>query len=133
MLDLGVDIGGFPDFDPLGTLVAGNVGLCQRVCRRISNDRGAWSWAPEECTNVLNYLNETLTDEVKSSMQSDIQREVDREDTVQTSDVSVVVSDPFPDLQGQTVTIEINGTTGTGPFQFVLAATSVTLQILKVT
>lgn len=129
MADFGTDVSGYPDYDPLGTLVTGYVALCQRICRRLTNDRGAWSWALDECTNILSYLNETLTLERLSAMQGDILRESEREEEVESVVVSCTVS-PLSS-QGQLVTIHINGTTGTGPFQFVLNASQLTLSILK--
>lgn len=130
MVDLGTDINGFPDYGLLDTLVSGNVALCQRICRRLTNDRGSWSWAPDECTNILDSLNSTLTDERISTIQSDVEREVEREEVVASSSVSVVASPLNIDI-GQSVTISINGTTGNGPFKFVLFATALTLTILK--
>ena len=127
---LGVDVSCFPDYDPLGSLVSGNVALAQRVARRLTNPRGAWFWAPNECTDVRAYLNEAMTIERLGSMKNDIEREILREEVVQAANADVNVSTPISS-QGQTVSIHVNGSTGSGPFQFVLAVGAVTLTILK--
>lgn len=130
MADFGTDVSGYPDYDPLALLVNAYVGLCQRVCRRLTNDRGSWGWAPDECTNILNYLNETLTNDRVSLMEGDIERETEREEGVVNATASVTVSTPVSTL-GQSVIIHIVGNTSDGPFTFVLAASKVTLTILQ--
>jgi hypothetical protein len=127
--DFGTDIGSYPDYDPLGTLVSGNVGLCQRIARRLTNVRGAWSWSPNDCTDLRSLLNEALTPDRKNDFKILIERETLREEGVLSANADVTVS-PLSS-QGQTVTIHLTGTTNTGPFNFVLAITAVTLSILK--
>ena len=129
MADFGTDISSYPDYDPLGTLVSGNVGLCQRVAKRLTNPRGAWPWAPSECTDIRAFLNDTLTQERQSSIKNDIQREILREEQVQSVNMTIVVS-PLSTL-GQTITIHASGMTRDGPFKFVLNISAVTLQILQ--
>ena len=127
--DLGTDISCYPDYDPLGTMVSGYVAMCQRICRRLTNPRGSWSWAPNECTDIRSYLNDTLTKARLDSLKSDIERECSHEEAVVTINASILVSQLS--FFGQTITIHIDGTTGTGPFSFVLALNQVTLAILK--
>lgn len=130
MVDLGVDVSCYPDYDPNGTLVSGVVALCQRICRRITNVRGSWFWAPNECTDVRGYLNSTTTSEVQQSIKRDIEREALREEAVATVNADVSVS-VFSTI-GQTVTVHISGTLSTATsFSFVLAITQLTLTILQ--
>lgn len=131
MADLGVDVSCYPDYDPNGALVSGVVALCQRICRRITNTRGAWSWAPNECTDVRKYLNSTTTAELQQSVKRDIEREALREEAVATVNADVSVS-VFSTV-GQTITVHISGTLSTATsFSFVLAITQLTLTILQV-
>jgi hypothetical protein len=123
---LGVDVWGFPDYDPLGTLVSGLTALCQRIARRLTNPRGVWAWAPNECTDVRAYLNESITNDRLASIKSDIERETLREEGVQTANADVTFN-----AAASTLTIHLTGTTASGPFNFVLAVTAVSLAILK--
>jgi hypothetical protein len=126
---LGVDVSSYPDLDPLGTLVSGLTALCQRIARRLTNPRGAWFWSPNECTDLRAYMNEALTIDAQASIKAAVEREALREEEVQTANADVSVN--TLSSQGQSVTIHLTGTTKTGPFQFVLAVTAVTLSILK--
>lgn len=126
-LDTGTDVSCYPDYDPLGSIVSGNVALCQRIARRLSNPRGAWFWAPNECTDIRAYLNETWTAASSAQCKTDIEREVLREETVQFANADVSFNSAT-----STLTIHLTGTTSTtGPFAFVVAVTAVTLSILK--
>ncbi len=128
-LDLGTDISCYPDLSANDVLVSGLVALAQRIARRLTNPRGAWFWAPNECTDVRAYLNEALTSDAQASIKAAVEREALREETVATANADVTVN-PLT-AQGQSVTIHLTGTTSAGPFQFVLAVTAVTLSILK--
>jgi len=126
-VDLGTDISCWPDYDPLGTLVSGQVALCQRIARRLTNPRGAWSWAPNECTDVRAYLNESFTQAQIHQVKADIERETMREEAVQTANAEVQFNSST-----MSMTIHLSGTTNNvGPFVFVLSVTAVTLTILK--
>jgi hypothetical protein len=125
-VDLGTDVSSYPDYDPMGTLVSGTVALCQRIARRLTNPRGAWSWAPNECTDVRAYLNDAITPDRLAAMKNDIEREALREEAVQTANADVSFN-----AQSMNLTIHLTGTTANGPFNFVLQATSVSLAILK--
>jgi hypothetical protein len=128
-VDLGTDISCYPDLAANDVLVSGFVALAQRIARRLTNPRGAWFWAPNECTDVRGYLNEALTVDKQASMKADIEREALREETVATANADITVN-PLTS-QGQSVTVHLTGTTSAGPFQFVLGVTAVTLAILK--
>lgn len=130
MADFGIDVGSYPDYDLLGTLVSGNAGLGQRVAKRLTNPRGAWFWAPNECTDLRQYLNDTLTIEKQSTIKNDVEREVQREEQVLSVTADVIISSPVSAL-GQTITIHIVGMTQDGPFKFVMNVTSVTLSIFQ--
>lgn len=126
-IDTGVDISCYPDYDPLGTLASGNVALCQRLARRYTNPRGAWFWAPNECTDIRAYANETWTNAKSLQCKNDLEREALHEEAVVYVNADVTFnSTTF------TLTIHLSGATSTdGPFNYVLAVTSVTLSILK--
>lgn len=128
-LDLGTDISCYPDLSANDVLVSGLVALSQRIARRLTNPRGAWFWAPNECTDVRGYLNEALTVDKQAAMKADIERESLREEEVATANADITVN-PLS-AQGQSVTIHLTGTTSAGPFNFVLNVTAVTLAILK--
>lgn len=125
----GTDISSYPDYDPLGTLVSGNVALAQRVARRLTNPRGAWFWAPNECTDLRAYLNDIITPDRQSSIKSDVERETLHEEQVQSVSVEVTISD-FS-MAGQSITISAMGSTRDGPFNFVMSVSQVTLAILQ--
>jgi hypothetical protein len=126
-IDLGTDVSCFPDYDPQGLLVSGLVALCQRIARRLTNPRGAWSWAPNECTDVRAYMNEAITNDRIGQIKSDIEREALREEAVQTANADVSFN-----AAASTLTIHLTGTSNQlGPFNFVLAVTAVSLAILK--
>lgn len=129
MADFGTDISSYPDYDPLGTLVSGTVGLCQRVARRLTNPRGAWFWAPNECTDLRSYLNDTLTQEKQASLKSIVEREIQREEGV--LNVTADVSANRLTTLGQVIVIHVTGVSADGPFKFVMNITAVTLSILN--
>lgn len=123
---LGVDIFCFPDFDPIGVLVSGITALAQRVARRLTNNRGTWFWAPNECTDTRQYLNDILTQERISVIQNEIERETLREESVKTVSSKVTF-----DASANTLDVELTGVTSEGPFNFVFEVTSSKLTILS--
>jgi hypothetical protein len=123
---LGVDVSCYPGLDPGGALVSGIVALSQRIARRLTTPRGAWFWAPNECTDVRAYLNEGMGPDALSRIKGDIEREALREEAVATANADVSFN-----AQSMTLTIHLTGTTKAGPFQFVMNVTAVTLAILK--
>ena len=125
-VDYGEDISCYPDYSPLGTLVSKSVALCQRIARRYSNPRGAWFWAPNECTDLRGYLNTAFTGSIKASMQSDSIREAMREDQVQSANADIIF-----DSSSQTINLNLFGTTSDGPFAFVMSVSATSVQILK--
>lgn len=129
MADLGTDISSYPDYDPIGTLVSGTVGLCQRVAKRLTNPRGAWFWALNECTDVRALALEALTRDRQASLKSTIEREVQREEGVLNSRADITISQLS--TLGQVITIHVSGSTSEGPFKFVLNITAVTVDILN--
>jgi hypothetical protein len=125
---LGVDISSYPGLDPMGTLVSGLTALAQRIARRLTTPRGAWFWAPNECTDVRGFLNDSIgNDNALAQIAAAIEREALREEAVAIATANVSFSQ-----QTQTLTVHLTGTTRTaGPFNFVMAVTSVTLALLK--
>jgi hypothetical protein len=123
--DIGVDISSYPDYDPLGTLVSGNVALAQRLARRFTNPRGAWSWAPNECYDLRSLLNEIITTDKLSEFKSIIEREALREEVVQTANAVVSWN-----ASTSVLSIHLLGTTTSGSFNFVFGVGSATLEIL---
>lgn len=126
MADLGTDISSYPDYDPLGTLVSGNVALGQRIARRFTNPRGSWAWAPNECFDLRSLLNDVMTTEKLSELKSTAEREVLREEVVQT--VTAIVS---WDSTTSILSLRLVGTTSDGSFNFVVNVTSATLTLLN--
>lgn len=126
MADLGIDISSYPDYDLLGTLVSGNVALSQRIARRLTNPRGAWSWAPNECYDIRSFLNAQMTSEKLAEIKNGIERECLREEAVNT--ITATLSWSSAD---QRLTASLSGSTSTGAFSFVLGVTSVTLTLLQ--
>lgn len=130
MADFGVDVSCYPDYDPGGTLVSGNVALCQRVCRRITNVRGAWFWSPGDCTDIRSYLNTSSTSDLQQTIKADIEREALREEEIFSANADVSIS--TLSTVGQTVTIHLSGVTSTNSsFSFVFAVSQLTLAILQ--
>jgi len=123
---LGVDLDCYPGLSPTGALVSGIVALAQRIARRLTTPRGAWFWAPNECTDVRGYLNEGVGPDAQAQIKAAIEREALREEAVATASADVAFN-----AQAMTLTIHLTGTSKAGPFQFVMSVTSVTLAILK--
>lgn len=123
--DYGTDISFYPDLDPSGALVSGNVALSQAIARRLTTPRGGLFYDSNYGTDVRAFVNEVVNVESLARMRSAIERECLQDERCQSCTATLVFN-----AQGQALTIHVAGETADGPFRFVLAVTALTVDLL---
>ena len=95
-------LGGFSDFQPIGTpgldfeFISGSVELIQRVVRRILTNKGEWIPFPTYGTHVRTSLHETITRSRALAIRGEIQAQILDEPDVALSPPPEITFDEQP-------------------------------------
>jgi phage baseplate assembly protein W len=126
MAELGTDISCFPDLDPMFVLVSGKLNLAQAIARRLQTPRGGLFYDLDYGFDLRAYCNETITDFSLYALRASIEAECEKDERVLKA--SSIITAP---LDGK-LSVSIELTTAEGPFKLILAASAVTVELLKV-
>lgn len=124
--DFGMDIDCFDDLNPLMQLVGGFQNLGQALAHRLSTPRGTLPYDLNYGTDIRAFLNAAITPNQAAQIRSVVQGECTKDERVQTCQCSSTF-----DFQSSTLTLTLNVNTSSGPFIYVLAATKVSVELLK--
>jgi phage baseplate assembly protein W len=123
--DFGQDFSFLTQLDPNLTLVGGIANLAQQLIHRLETPRGGLFYDLDYGTDVRALLNTAITPAKLSKCNSDVQRELTKDERVLSCTANTVFVPATSSLQ-----ISINIATNSGPFSFVLSVTQVSVQLL---
>lgn len=124
---LGTDVSMIDDVDPVWGIASGYANLARALLRRLSTDRGGLFYDPDYGYNVTDLLNAGMTPRQRAKAQQDITAEVRKDERVRSPRVVLTYNAAF-----QSLTIDVRCDTPAGPFSMVMAATALTVEILRV-
>lgn len=126
MADLGTDVNWTPTgIDPTYALVSGRTALAQGLVRRFVTPRGTHPKDKNFGFDIRSWVNKAATARKILEIETFIEGEASKEERIQ--DVAASVQ-----LDREMLVIELGITDAEGPFKLVLAATGVTVEILRV-
>ncbi len=124
---LGTDIGVLSDLPPAWGLATGKLNLAYALCRRFNTPRGSLFPWPDYGMYLPGYVEKSIRSGDESTIRGAIIGECEKDPRVQTADVDLTFS-----FERRTLTVKITIETADGPFELVLAATSLTVELLRV-
>lgn len=128
---LGTDLALLDDLHPVWGLVSGKVNVGYALCRRFRTVRGSKKLGADYMANYGLYLPSLVEQKFRGQDVSDLEDEIKSEclkdPRVQDAEASVEFS-----FANRTMTVTIRVTTADGPFDLVLVATSLTVEILSI-
>lgn len=127
MSSLGVGIACVSSVGPRFTLATEMQCLAQSLARRLITPRNSMSWAPNDGTDMRDFLNKANTSQGRFDAQRAAKDECEKDERVQSASVSSVFNFAL-----STLTLTIAILTALGPFTLVLAVTALTVAIISV-
>lgn len=124
---LGVDIGVLSDLAAVWGVARGKVNLGYALARRFNTPRGAIPYFPNYGKYLPALVEKSLRQGSLAIEAGEIIAEAEKDPRVQSADVDLVFS-----FEARRLTIKIMLETADGPFDLVLAATSLTVELLRV-
>lgn len=122
--DFGQDIDATFDLNPFMPLIGELANLGQALLHRLSTARGSLPYDLNYGYDIRELLNETMTPAKQAQAQADVQGECRKDERV----LSAAVAFHFIN---NALTLFINVMTSSGPFNFVLKVTAVTVELLQ--
>ena len=126
--DFGIDVDMTNDLPLIFGVASGQRNVANAIARRYQTPRGSLVYDQEYGTDVRPFANVTLTPAALSQLRSDMIAEARKDERVQDCDI---VLTPPPSLLG-TLFAKVTLTTASGPFDLILAISSVTVDILDI-
>lgn len=123
MSSLGVGIACTTSVGPRFTLATEFDCLAGALVRRLISPRGSLPWAPNDGTDLRDFLNHASTPAGKFALERAAQDECEKDERVTSCSASSVFSNG-------TATLTLGIVTASGPFQLVLLVEALTIQIL---
>lgn len=129
MTDFGTDIGGVDDLDWNITPVDDRTALAQALVRRITTPRGALWYAPDYGYDITAYINTSADPAV---IESSAAGELLNDERVTEAETTLTVTDPDDGsvTGGKSWSLDVQVSTGDGPFEFTLSVDAVTGALL---
>jgi hypothetical protein len=124
--DLGTDVALTTDLAPVWGMVNGKTNLAMALYRRLTTPRGGLFYDPDYGYDLRDLLNANLAAADISRARGEIAAECLKDERVQAATVVLTFE---PRAKSLTIAIEIESTIG--PFDLVLRATQVTVDILR--
>jgi hypothetical protein len=128
--DFGTDFDWTDDVPLRDTPVNGLKNLGNALCRRLQTPRGALAFIgddPDYGLDIRSIVGMSMTDREVSQWQTAIAHECEKDERVASADVALQF-----EFDTQTLTITINITTADDTATLVLTATSVTVDLLRI-
>lgn len=125
--DFGTDINLVTDLAPVWGLVAGQANLINALLRRLVTPRNGLFYDPNYGFDVVALLNSAVTQVDVARIKAGIGAELRKDQRVLSLTVDVVFT-----FATKTMRIAISVNTAEGPFDLVLAASAVTVELLSV-
>lgn len=126
MADLGTDIYCVDDLDPAFATVDGTKAVAQAIARRLGTPRGALFYDPDYGYDLRAFLNAPIDDRMLFQIGVGVENEARKDERV--FDAQAVAT---YDVQTETMTVVLRGSTSSGPFQLILAVDEVSVEVLR--
>lgn len=127
-MSLGVGIACINSVGPRFTLATERQCLAQSLARRLITPRGSMPWAPNDGTDMRDFLNRANTPANRFAAGRAAKDECEKDERVQSATVTAKFNFAASQLE---LTVAI--LTASGPFQLVLGVDALTIDILAVT
>lgn len=127
MADYGIDISATSGLDPNFTLVTGDRVLAEAAFRRLTTQRGSLFYAPDYGTDVREMLLGRVDARRLGEWRARIEAEVRKDDRIESAKAALSF-----DPQSAVATVKVAGVGAAGPFQFTLAVSAVSVELLPV-
>mgnify|MGYP006921332426 CR=1 FL=1 len=127
-MNLGVDVNAVDDLDPLFTPVSGRLAHAQAIARRLGTQRGTLAHIGESSDygyDLRELLNEDTGARATFEIASNVEREALKDERTQSARAIVTL------VSGR-MTVLLDLFDADGPFTLTLAASAVTVELLKV-
>lgn len=128
--ELGVDFDILDGLKPEFTLVRGRPNLARAIARRLQTPEGflaeSFGGDPDYGLDVRSWLNRDFSLDQISALESRVKDEVEKDPRVLEAEVVVTYV-----LASSSLEIEIHMETAVGPFELVLAVTSLTVEMIS--
>lgn len=125
-VDFGQDIAFLNGLDPRLLLVGGLANLGQALVARLSTPRGGLFYDPNYGTDLRVYVNDAMSAATLARVRADVQAECIKDERVLACTASTVFDAPT-----KTLLVQVSVQTAGGPFQLVLAVSSLTVAVLR--
>lgn len=128
MADLGTDIRAVDDLDPTMRLVSDREQLAQAIARRLGTKRGELAHIGDSSDygyDLKEMINDDTGPRATFEVEANVEREVLKDERVFSAKATAT-------LASTRLTIALQLTDSVGPFVLVLAASAVTVEILRV-
>lgn len=122
---LGIDVATFPDLSDTFMLISGKRAVAEAIYRRLTTPRGSLPFHPDVGVDVRSYLNEDMTLTSMSTLRSDVEQEVKRDERVNDAQVTSTFNTSTESLE---IVVQVG--TDDGPFRLTLNVTSLTATML---
>lgn len=122
MADLGIDFACVGDVSPALTITSGRRGLIESIARRLITPRGGLFYDPDYGYDLRQYLSGITAS--PSAIAAGVISEAEKDERVDQANAVVT-------FVGTSLIVRLEIADGGGPFSFVLAVSSVTVEILK--
>lgn len=126
MVDFGTDLSGIYDCPANMPEVSGRLLLAQAVARRLITPRGRLIGSPNYGYDLTQFINDDLSLQGISRIQSATQDEIVKDERVLSASVSISL-----DMNGSMLVKVLLGD-ASGPFSLVLSVTQVSVSVLEI-
>jgi phage baseplate assembly protein W len=126
-VDLGQDFAFLSTLDPNFNLIGGTANLGQALAHRLETPRGGLFYDPNYGTDIRDWLNDAMTPRRLAQAAAAIQSECMKDERVLSCTASVQFV-----FATTTLNVVLNVSTAAGPFQYILAVTSVSVSLLSI-
>jgi hypothetical protein len=123
MASLGIGIACTTSVGPRFTLASEFQCLGQSLVRRLITPRGSMPWAPNDGTDIRDFLNQGHKPRNTFLVQQAVKDEVEKDERVQSALVSAAFA-------GDSMTLTLQVVTASGPFKLILLVDTLTISIL---
>jgi phage baseplate assembly protein W len=127
--ELGIDLSALSnglDLDPKFPTQTGYANLGEAIARRLSTPRGGLFYAPNYGTDIRDRLNDSVTSDSIGQIQAAVEAEALKDDRVLSA--ACVANYTFAT---NTLTLQLQLATASGPYRLVLAVTNVSVTLLN--
>jgi phage baseplate assembly protein W len=118
--DFGEDVSTFPSLDTTFSTIGGFRVLAEALARRLMTPKGLLTFHPDYGFDLRQFINETIDDSVLARIKQGTIHEILQDERVADADATVTFTQAT-----QTLTVTCQVVTAKGAFQFVLALSSV--------